>query len=99
TSGYRDWSSDVCSSDLGRGGSLEQDRIGVVDMRVDAMPARKRPKPLEAAAATADRYVIHLASGAGADSQRDGLAVGPERAVEQRSEERRVGNGSGSRWP
>src|SRR5882724_3910945 len=63
---------------------FEQDRIGVVDVCVDTMPAGQRRELLKTAAATRDREMIHLPGGPGADPQRDRFVVLPEGAIEEK---------------
>ena len=61
---------------------LQQHRVGVVDVRVDAVPAGQAGQLLEAAGIAANRHVVHLSGGPGADPHDDRLIVGPERAID-----------------
>src|SRR5262249_46246300 len=71
--------------DAGRapGRLLAQNRVGVVVIRIDAMPARQRRELLETPPRAADRQVVQLARGPAANAHRNELIVLPERAVEQ----------------
>lgn len=62
---------------------LQQQRIRVVDVGVDAMAARECGEPFETAAAAGDRQMIQFARGPVADAQGDQFVVRPKRAVEE----------------
>ena len=65
------------------GAVLDQHGVGVVDVRVDPVPARQPRQPGQAAVRSRHRQVVHLPRRALADPQLDQLVVGPERPVEQ----------------
>src|SRR5207249_7356723 len=90
TSSKRDWSSDVCSSDLPAGGVDEPTdrRNAVVAARLPLLPERN----LEASEEGAEDHLRVLRQD-GIDEWREVLLV------EGRSEERRVGNDGISGWP
>src|SRR5439155_17899160 len=84
----RDWSSDVCSSDLRSAGEV---LLGVVDDRIGPQPAHHLD-----VARPADPGDVRSPEGPG-DLDGEGADT-PRSAVDQRSEERRVGKECRSRW-
>src|SRR5690606_41206786 len=84
----RDWSSDVCSSDLGDGG--DTDDIPITSFRIDQIPGTHVVKY---ASDIDDIEIKHTAH------SREGFALGAVMVAEWRSEERRVGKEWWSMWP
>src|SRR5690606_40709362 len=93
----RDWSSDVCSSDLAR--ALGAAAEGDVTLRVTGVAEPADAGPDDLALAMDAKYAGGLAKGRARAAVlwqgADWRALGLETAI--RSEERRVGNGWGSR--
>src|SRR3712207_7295019 len=92
---WRDWSSDVCSSDLGGGGEVAVDRgrvpAAATEPAAEQLGQEHRPV-LPAGAAKGDRQVAFpFALVTRQERRQELLEVG-------RSEERRVGKECRSRW-
>src|SRR5690606_39688793 len=90
----RDWSSDVCSSDLRRAGRCSAGRLVVADQCGAQMPdvlLHQGPDEVELAG-----EVVHQSAAADAGLADDGLDGDGAWAV-TRSEERRVGKGGSGR--
>src|SRR3712207_8174705 len=92
---WRDWSSDVCSSDLPSGGPQSARRIGRVRHVGPPSPLRDSSSPRYVSTSTpavsSRRRVIGLPSSARPTRGRSASTL-------QRSEERRVGKECRSRW-
>src|SRR5207249_7837055 len=95
----RDWSSDVCSSDLNRGTTDETSRLTLSELRVPTLPA----KTLDAARPAADQFINNLLSALEFNARVLALAEDPgapllaRLRLLTRSEERRVGKECRSR--
>src|SRR3712207_8630581 len=81
---WRDWSSDVCSSDLHAAVVLEQDDVVALVLRVGRVDDRDR-------VVAAAQHVVAL-------DRVDAREAAELQAVDPRSEERRVGKECRSRW-
>src|SRR5207245_3614767 len=95
---YRDWSSDVCSSDLSSGDAIHQQWNTVAAGIARSRAARAgRQAAFEAAAQAHTRYAVGNVTQLDLlQAQRDAFIADVNRI--QRSEERRVGKESRSRW-